>query len=69
MVTDGVHHVADVAPQRQGEVGDWQLGGVGASMGLPLQPPQDAVSPCRLAFLLTDREEEWGEKKELAGEL
>lgn len=57
MVTDGVHHVADVGLQHQGEVGDWQLGGVGASMRLPLQPPQDAVSPCRLAFLLTEEEE------------
>lgn len=69
MVTDGVHHVADVALQRQGEVGGWKLGGVGASMGLPLQPPQDAVSPCRLAFLLTEEEKEWGEKKGLAREL
>lgn len=53
MVTDGVHHVADVAPQRQAEVGGWQRGGVGASVGLPLQTPQDAVGPCRLAFLFT----------------
>lgn len=53
MVTDGVHHMADVALQRQAEVGGRQPGGVGASGGLPLQPPQDAVSPCRLALFLT----------------
>lgn len=53
MVTDGVHHVADVAPQRQAEVGGRQPGCMGASVGLPLQPPQDAVGPRRLAFLFT----------------
>lgn len=65
MVTDGVHHVADVAPQRQGEVGGRQPWGTGVSVGLPLQPPQDTVSPRRLAFFLTGGggEEEWGEKK------
>lgn len=70
MVTDGVHHVADVAPQGQGEVRGWQLRGAGASVGQPLQPPQDAVSPCRLAFFLTgggrkrrnrERREHWQE--------
>lgn len=54
MVTDGVHHVADVAPQRQGEVGGRQPWGTGVSVGLPLQPPQDTVSPCRLALFLTE---------------
>ena len=48
-----VHHVADVAPQNQGEVGRWQCGGVAVGLGLPLQPPKDAVGPRRLAFFLT----------------
>ena len=69
MVTDGVRHVADVAPQRQREVGGWQAGGAGASVGLAFQPPQDTVSPCRLAFFLTGGGgRERGEKKALAGE-
>jgi hypothetical protein len=67
MVTDVIHHVANVALQRQGEVGGWQIGVEGLSLGLSLQSPQDAVSPCRLAFFLTGiREKEWEEKKELA---
>lgn len=53
MITDAVHHVADVASQRQGEVG-LLTGDMGAGLGLPLQPPQDPVSPGRLAFFLTE---------------
>lgn len=53
MVTDAVGHVADVALQCQREVGAWQPGDQGAGLWLPLQPPQDAVSPCRLSFFLT----------------
>lgn len=64
MVTDAVLHVADIAPQRQAEVGGRQPLGVGVGPGLPLRPPQDAVGPCRLAFFLTGGggEEECGEK-------
>lgn len=53
MVTDTVHHVADIAPQRQEEVGGWRPLGLGVGLGLPLQPPQDTVGPSRLAFFLT----------------
>lgn len=54
MVTDAVCHVADIVLQCQQEVGGWYTGGQGAGLGrLPLQPPQDAVSPRRLAFFLT----------------
>lgn len=47
MVTDAVCHVADVVLLRQQEAGGVGLG------WLPLQPPQDSVSPRRLAFFLT----------------
>lgn len=54
VVADAVCHVADVALQRQQEAGGWETGGHGAGRGrLPPQPPQDAVSPRRLAFFLT----------------
>lgn len=68
MITDGVHHVADVAPQRRLEVRGWQPWGVGGGPGLPLQPPQDAVSPCGLAFLLTGRGRKRMGREGLAGE-
>lgn len=61
VVTDAVCHVADVALQRQQEAGGLSTGAGGLSTGgqgvglgwLPLQPPQDSVSPRRLAFFLT----------------
>lgn len=69
MVTDAVHHVADVAPLRQAEVGGQQLRGVGVIPALPSQSPQDAVGPCRLAPFLTggEKEEKRGQEKGLAG--